>query len=43
MFRVLFAGLASRGERIDMATVEAGDVPARDHRLYGELNGSLFS
>jgi len=31
-----FAGLASRGERIDMATVEA-EMFRLDHRLYGEL------
>ena len=36
-----FAGLASRGERIDMATVEA-EMFRLDHRLYGELNGVSF-
>ena len=33
--------LASRGERIDMATVEA-EMFRLDHRLYGELNGVSF-
>ena len=36
-----FAELASRGERIDMATVEA-EMFRLDHRLYGELNGVSF-
>ena len=36
-----FAGLASRGERIDMATVEA-EMFRLDHRLYDELNGVSF-
>ena len=40
MFRA-FAELASRGERIDMATVEA-EMFRLDHRLYGELNGVSF-
>jgi len=36
-----FAELASRGERIDMATVEA-EMFRLDHQLYGELNGVSF-